>query len=636
MARKVIGISSLSQHPGTLLPKQITSYSSLGALSNFACFPERGMALDGQGTILRSEWRPNPVEKQFSIIDGRAVTSCAAFEFDPSVPRSISITYRSVSAAIASCSDGCVGSFCGTGGDLEVFVSPDFARNAYWSWQDLKRLAVGFPRANSMVTIERSLDPSQAPTVRSVLVCRTGAADERDDIEIDFVTLNSSSTFPVMTAPSAPSPYREKLTELGNAAQRNVSKEPGQIWNTYYPTPSIYSLLSAWMIDHNPEWRASIERQVQYSNTQRLLDGLPFIQTLYDTKGNPYYEYLTRDQMAREAIAQYHVYEAFSDIKYLRAVDSIALNMKNRLVRGATTYKNRTYRLFYGRYSKAPGHAPILPEGEHISPNQNAEVGLLFTLLFHNPKSRFYRDPLAKEIAIEELDAAISVQKASGALPLTVDPTYDDTGYGSYTLVLLAMANSHWRKSEYTNSLIAGGQWLKIWLTPGMYADHYGNNLFCRGRDSNGRPCEHSMEMWSRLPSYYLSGLNLDNYVPLLYKNWLDNVATTYDASIVFMKSAGLPIETFLPRPPNVTLYSFPSIVPLGGKTEISWSAPGMVSCRLTSSMPPRFSDVLWDTALSGFHVPAGGITSPMTIKMSCLDRHGLSWVVGGTTHVAP
>jgi hypothetical protein len=53
-----------------------------------------------------------------------------------------------------------------------------------------------------------------------------------------------------------------------------------------------------------------------------------------------------------------------------------------------------------------------------IDPNQNLCVALLFSYLYWEEESMFYLNKGLKDIAYNEVDAVISIQKLNGSFPL--------------------------------------------------------------------------------------------------------------------------------------------------------------------------------------------------------------------------
>ena len=635
------GIALGQNGTSAIEPVQKKSYSVGGWLSNYACNPSLVNTSSEVGAVLHFDYQSNPARrKALAYIDKRAVTSCAVFDFSAVNASSIRISYKSISVPIPGCTDGGNDG----GGELEVFASADPSINADLTW----KLVTVLPAAIEGNVIDVPVSPAQG-TIRSVLVCRNGGAPERRDVLVRGISIAPSGDLRLSSAPSAPSPYKQKILEYAETAKNKIDAQRDiyvhGIWNTFYQTPSVYSLLSGWMIDQRPEWEASIRKQVNYSQTFRLLHGLPYIN--YHLYPNLY-----RDQIAREAIALIHVSQVLNDPQILQMADNIAKAMKNLLPRHQIFFKGRHYNLFYGEYSKtSPPISPLPNPQEDISPNQNAEVGLLFTMLYHEPRSSFYLTGDAYEIATHELDAAISVQGPNGELPLGVyppgTPEVNDTGYASYTSALVAMANVYWNFARYHDFQYRIGRWFNEWRDPNHYAQHFANIApsftKCIGFDhvidpinhpNVSVPCEYGVEMWQRIPALRQANFRLNNfstYTPKLYSDWLSHTDTLNDGRVIFLQFADVPLNYYLPNPQSVSISVYPESVTFGAPAVLKWSAPAsMQKCEIRATIPGIVNNELWDTARSGQYT-IQSVKWNISYRLNCLDASGFSHSVTAT-----
>src|SRR5437764_10590429 len=102
----------------------------------------------------------------------------------------------------------------------------------------------------------------------------------------------------------------------------------------------------------------------------------------------------TRDYQARQIYNFYLAYRILGDGRYLRWADDCAAAMVRLIPRGPREDPaGRTCTLFLAGYF-TPDGKPHHETGNSIDPNQNAEVALAYTLLYHDPASKFFRDPL--------------------------------------------------------------------------------------------------------------------------------------------------------------------------------------------------------------------------------------------------
>lgn len=96
-----------------------------------------------------------------------------------------------------------------------------------------------------------------------------------------------------------------------------------------------------------------------------------------------------------------------------------------------------------------------------INPNQNIQVATLFSNLYWEPESIFYKNPLLKDIVYNEVNAVLSLQKKNGSLPLRqLLPLVEDTNYGGYTGNMLYQLAQIWGNPSWIESTIELGNWL--------------------------------------------------------------------------------------------------------------------------------------------------------------------------------
>jgi len=587
----VAGMIAQSVFAQTVLPKAGTpaSYSFKGLLSNYACYPERLNAGGTDGVILHADENPNPAisASNYTQVAGRYVTACASFEVDAVVPASVTAEYRAVSASVAGCSDGAKAPYAGTGGEIEVFASPDPVRSADQTWKFVEVL----PR-HANFSPGTLYFPANFGTVRSVMLCRNGGAIERDDVEVRSVSLagTAQATTP---APSTESSNSSNLFAFWNTAYQSLAPDidanqlATSTWTNSYAAYFSYPLMSGWSVFQVPDWRRRSEQLLDWAHANRVsVHNLPYSPAM-ETHG------YARDTMAREALAYYHAYATFGTSRYLTWADDIAIAMLDKLsLHSVVNPKAPTgpaFSLFHEHYyyqtdvdangTNYCGMAGMLainasgfcaknyPSGD-IDPNQNAEVGLLFTVLANDKNSRIYslKRTAALAVARDHLDSAISIQQTDGALPVSTSSapgTNQDTGYASYTFSLLAEANAYWNSASYTDALQRGGNWLSLhFSTSPKYAYINSNSEpVCDGQKVGTlQPCEKAVEMWWRIPAYYYAGKQLSDfsgYMQKLYtttswpsaNGWLPTGETKYDGRFLFLKAAGIPQSYYLPRP---------------------------------------------------------------------------------------
>lgn len=208
--------------------------------------------------------------------------------------------------------------------------------------------------------------------------------------------------------------------------------------------------------------------------------------------------------------------------------------------------------IFFNSYDTAPPYLPLSPPG--VSPNQNAGVGLAFTLLYHTSTSSQFHASVAREIALAELHASAAYQTPMGEIALTDgDPlSRFDTNYGSYTALLWLLSNEYWQDSTLTSTIHRAAVWLSRsdllvsetsgWEYP---APDYSTLVIGRARYP---------ERWSRLLLYWTTGVITSSQRRL----WADEcLRQVYELSserlpsgatpFCYFQLLGMPDEEYLP-----------------------------------------------------------------------------------------
>ncbi|PGT80866.1 carboxypeptidase regulatory-like domain-containing protein [Bacillus sp. AFS040349] len=146
-----------------------------------------------------------------------------------------------------------------------------------------------------------------------------------------------------------------------------------------------------------------------------------------------------------------------------------------------------------------------------INPNQNIQVATLFSNLYWEPESKFYKNPTLKDIVYNEVNAVLSLQKENGSLPLRENlPLVEDTNYGGYTGNMLYQLAQIWGNPAWIESTIELGNWLfheysmnHPWNTPEDAPNYHFDRM-------------NSFNLISRVLLFYAAGIP-EQYV----KNWI-------------------------------------------------------------------------------------------------------------------
>jgi hypothetical protein len=232
--------------------------------------------------------------------------------------------------------------------------------------------------------------------------------------------------------------------KLADAAGKAVEQQ-------YYPTEPALVFLSAWSVTREEKYAEQARRQLESAHG-REKEGVLVI-----NDGTT-----TRDYQARQIYNFYLAYRVFADGEYLDWADDCARAMLKVIPRKAHDVAGRTYTLFSAGFvdPQRRGDGSL---GYVVDVNQNAEVGLAFALLYHDPASTFFRDPTAREIATHETLASMAVQDmTTGAIPIGEGAWADkfDTAYGSYAAFSWVASQLLWKEPEMEKHVRAAGRWL--------------------------------------------------------------------------------------------------------------------------------------------------------------------------------
>jgi hypothetical protein len=263
----------------------------------------------------------------------------------------------------------------------------------------------------------------------------------------------------------------------------------------HYPTEGALVFLTAYDFTRDPRFAQQAAVQLDYAHA-REVNGL--IVTGEKTT--------TRDYQARQIYNFYLAYRVLGDGRYLRWADDCAAAMIRLIPREPHEAAGQTHALFLAGYFSADGKAAGA-NGNVIDVNQNAEVALAFSLLYHDPASRLFLDPLARQIAYDELLASMSIQRMdSGEIPLTEAIAGADTAYGSYATFSWVWCQQLWREPKFEPHIRAAGKW----LGPKMNLAGDSQRFYPKPIDGGGVP---DWEANYRLPLLWYCGVDARRFV---------------------------------------------------------------------------------------------------------------------------
>ncbi|HEX8522591.1 MAG TPA: hypothetical protein VF669_10075 [Tepidisphaeraceae bacterium] len=283
--------------------------------------------------------------------------------------------------------------------------------------------------------------------------------------------------------------WEERLAKAGGKA----------IVSEHYPTEEALVFLTAYDFTRDVRYAKQAEVQLEYAHA-REKNGL-----FVTSKG-----LTTRDYQARQIYNFYLAYRILAEGKYLRWADDGASAMLKLIPREAHTCDGETHTLFLAGYFDSDGK-PVESVGNAIDVNQNAEVALAYSLLYHDPASRFFRDAKAKEIAFEELLASMSIQDMkTGLIPLHENIRGGDTAYGAYGAFSWTWCQLMWKDERIDKHVRLAAKWLAS--RPDLAT---GSDRFYPTRMTGVMPY---WEAYYRLPAYWYAGVDARPFIDALFE----------------------------------------------------------------------------------------------------------------------
>lgn len=297
-----------------------------------------------------------------------------------------------------------------------------------------------------------------------------------------------------------------------------------------YPSEALATLSSAAELLCDPSYEAAARTRAAYTLSYDNADDL------FVWWPGPY---ISRDMEARQIYNLWTTGHALDDAALLGQADARAEAMIALLAR--EPYADWT--LFCTTYATTAPYA--CTQAPWIDVNQNSEIGLAFSSLAADPGSALYLDPVAIDIADNELAAAVSLQTPTGEIPIAGSEDYItdyDTLYGSYaayswTLSLAARPDD--------TELAAHVALAAAWLAPYSDATPETHKTYPQPYDGDISVAEGSF----RIPLLSHEQV-LD---PAFVGHWWSLVEDLPGDYYVFiplsgMRRAGVPLEDLVPR----------------------------------------------------------------------------------------
>jgi hypothetical protein len=220
------------------------------------------------------------------------------------------------------------------------------------------------------------------------------------------------------------------------SAMHNVQSSAGPAGLDYeYPTEPAMEFVSAYITPTDPRlnalYKIALLTQLQFAQTQSKWCPLPEIDGLLTTDpvGGPRRALIdpTGRHISNLLLASRLIDPDGADLR--AAADQVADAVVTKIWPLSLGHPDpqTCQTLLAADYPKGPGGYSFDVANLVVDLNQQAALGLAFTLLYHDPQSKYHRSENARVIALNHLDATVQAQvTVEGAdfakLPLDVMP----------------------------------------------------------------------------------------------------------------------------------------------------------------------------------------------------------------------
>jgi hypothetical protein len=154
-----------------------------------------------------------------------------------------------------------------------------------------------------------------------------------------------------------------------------------------------------------------------------------------------------------------------------------------------------------------------------INVNQNLQMGLVFSKLYFLPESKFYQSKVMKDLALNEVNAAISLIRENGFIPLNQHALHvGDSNYAGLSTSILYELVQIWGDKKWLNLLIKSGIWLQ-----NSFDEDRPWNAKTDGKDYHFEQFT-AYNLFSRIPAFYAAGISSERA-----KSWMQFVKERFN-----------------------------------------------------------------------------------------------------------
>ena len=229
------------------------------------------------------------------------------------------------------------------------------------------------------------------------------------------------------------------------------------------PSDGVSFFLSGWMLTGDDACRKAAQEQLTRSHAHINRDGL------YEAPGAGGRTVVSTRATVDHLLAYLTASQLLEDHELRVHLDRCADGMMQSLARYPALAPNgETYMLFEAEYEARKPYKPVALAS--VSPDRSAAVGLVFTLLYFDERSKWFHDGTVKDIALNELHASMATQRlGSGAIVSNELTPRADPAVGAAVLFAWSWANRFWQEPDTETRIRRAVDWLDpLFDTQGM------------------------------------------------------------------------------------------------------------------------------------------------------------------------
>ncbi len=348
------------------------------------------------------------------------------------------------------------------------------------------------------------------------------------------------------------SPRSQAIRSFWSAQDSSIRSRPDMVFDQQsnvfdprvYPSEAAVSFLSAWLVTGESRFREDAVRQLEYARS--LEDSFHYQIYPEDLRIEEEEPLVSTNAQARLVQGYFLAWKILEDRRYLDWADQ-ALTALLSLPLSEACWQMECFPAWAFLYTREASPQPWT--SCFVNPNQNAVIGLVLTLLHHEPLSAHFGSEETGLLALSQLRCAMVMMDDLGRVPLSAsggDPQLFDTRYGHYTLLHVLWAQRFWNDPQLQLDLQKSNQWV----------DEYNRNHSVTLRyypEYIYGPVPDPTELYSRYPMTYFLGGDMQALEEGLDEVWLRHESfTTVQGGFIsgqaVLHAMGIPRRDYWPE----------------------------------------------------------------------------------------